>query len=171
MLGAVLPGISSHSPFFQSLTSSGWASSVGVSCRVGTNTTSFSTPRWPAVISEKRLAIPLKICQSVRDSQAGSTAAVSGWMKGCMSDVLRSFFSYQVAVGSTMSEYMHVVDMRKSSVTSRSSRSEEHTSELQSPLNLVCRLLLEKKKNHTSSSSITEFLEYLHEAHTTIPPT
>src|SRR5256885_3055777 len=29
----------------------------------------------------------------------------------------------------------------------RSGRSEEHTSELQSPCNLVCRLLLEKKKN------------------------
>src|SRR5688500_19250189 len=28
-------------------------------------------------------------------------------------------------------------------------RSEEHTSELQSPCNLVCRLLLEKKKNET----------------------
>src|SRR5256885_8940850 len=28
----------------------------------------------------------------------------------------------------------------------RGSRSEEHTSELQSPCNLVCRLLLEKKK-------------------------
>src|SRR2546426_8713785 len=28
-----------------------------------------------------------------------------------------------------------------------SERSEEHTSELQSPCNLVCRLLLEKKKN------------------------
>src|SRR5260370_11171698 len=28
-------------------------------------------------------------------------------------------------------------------------RSEEHTSELQSHLNLVCRLLLEKKKNST----------------------
>src|SRR5205807_9210286 len=27
-------------------------------------------------------------------------------------------------------------------------RSEEHTSELQSPCNLVCRLLLEKQKNH-----------------------
>src|SRR5256885_10033044 len=27
-------------------------------------------------------------------------------------------------------------------------RSEEHTSELQSPCNLVCRLLLEKKKQH-----------------------
>src|SRR5256885_7850460 len=31
------------------------------------------------------------------------------------------------------------------------SRSEEHTSELQSPCNLVCRLLLEKKKNHTKA--------------------
>src|SRR5256885_12141344 len=30
-------------------------------------------------------------------------------------------------------------------------RSEEHTSELQSPCNLVCRLLLEKKKNDTIS--------------------
>src|SRR2546426_3154640 len=29
------------------------------------------------------------------------------------------------------------------------SRSEEHTSELQSPCNLVCRLLLEKKKKKT----------------------
>src|SRR5256885_7523132 len=31
-------------------------------------------------------------------------------------------------------------------------RSEEHTSELQSPCNLVCRLLLEKKKNNTPTS-------------------
>src|SRR5256885_16141067 len=30
------------------------------------------------------------------------------------------------------------------------SRSEEHTSELQSPCNLVCRLLLEKKKKYTT---------------------
>src|SRR5256885_5658433 len=30
------------------------------------------------------------------------------------------------------------------------SRSEEHTSELQSPCNLVCRLLLEKKNNNCS---------------------
>src|SRR5690348_18505805 len=29
-------------------------------------------------------------------------------------------------------------------------RSEEHTSELQSPVHLVCRLLLEKKKNKTN---------------------
>src|SRR5256885_7071876 len=30
-------------------------------------------------------------------------------------------------------------------------RSEEHTSELQSPCNLVCRLLLEKKKDKTTA--------------------
>src|SRR2546430_7716278 len=34
-------------------------------------------------------------------------------------------------------------------------RSEEHTSELQSQSNLVCRLLLEKKKNLTHSYSRT----------------
>src|SRR5256885_8489970 len=35
---------------------------------------------------------------------------------------------------------------------SRVSRSEEHTSELQSPCNLVCRLLLEKKKKRKNIS-------------------
>src|SRR2546426_4431808 len=34
-------------------------------------------------------------------------------------------------------------------------RSEEHTSELQSPCNLVCRLLLEKKKKQALRVSIT----------------
>src|SRR5260370_28076433 len=32
-------------------------------------------------------------------------------------------------------------------------RSEEHTSELQSHLNLVCRLLLEKKNNHDTPNT------------------
>src|SRR2546426_8849704 len=34
-------------------------------------------------------------------------------------------------------------------------RSEEHTSELQSPCNLVCRLLLEKKKKKSDSQYLT----------------
>src|SRR2546421_1374383 len=37
-------------------------------------------------------------------------------------------------------------------VALQASRSEEHTSELQSRSDLVCRLLLEKKKKHTSTS-------------------
>src|SRR2546426_1460045 len=35
----------------------------------------------------------------------------------------------------------------------RRNRSEEHTSELQSPCNLVCRLLLEKKKTNTPNAT------------------
>src|SRR2546426_9069769 len=35
------------------------------------------------------------------------------------------------------------------------SRSEEHTSELQSPCNLVCRLLLEKKKKNNLNQSMS----------------
>src|SRR5260370_14386096 len=37
-------------------------------------------------------------------------------------------------------------------------RSEEHTSELQSHLNLVCRLLLEKKKQKTRTSYISSYI-------------
>src|SRR5256885_7270054 len=36
-------------------------------------------------------------------------------------------------------------------VLAEGSRSEEHTSELQSPCNLVCRLLLEKKTDHCTT--------------------
>src|SRR5256885_12152108 len=46
-------------------------------------------------------------------------------------------------------------------------RSEEHTSELQSPCNLVCRLLLEKKKilfHHLSSHDLTLAIPYTHSA-------
>src|SRR5256885_9018241 len=48
------------------------------------------------------------------------------------------------------SDDMSMTD-QKSTVTAAlepGTRSEEHTSELQSPCNLVCRLLLEKKNTH-----------------------
>src|SRR5690348_17415937 len=50
------------------------------------------------------------------------------------------------------------VDLHVQLVTHRPwflTRSEEHTSELQSPVHLVCRLLLEKKKKTKESSSTT----------------
>src|SRR2546426_8186991 len=40
-------------------------------------------------------------------------------------------------------------------------RSEEHTSELQSPCNLVCRLLLEKKKKKTTDPENNNQTRYL----------
>src|SRR5260370_9228788 len=41
----------------------------------------------------------------------------------------------------------------------RSFRSEEHTSELQSHLNLVCRLLLEKKKKRHKTRTMSRLVE------------
>src|SRR5256885_11468863 len=44
-------------------------------------------------------------------------------------------------------------------------RSEEHTSELQSPCNLVCRLLLEKKTDTVTPVAVTSLSLYLRELH------
>src|SRR2546422_4184362 len=43
-------------------------------------------------------------------------------------------------------------------------RSEEHTSELQSRLHLVCRLLLEKKKNKTDSNYYAHLCCSIHDS-------
>src|SRR5438552_14000943 len=45
---------------------------------------------------------------------------------------------------------------RGSGFSRLSERSEEHTSDLQSPDHLVCRLLLEKKKNLPDATSVTK---------------
>src|SRR5260370_6970299 len=47
-------------------------------------------------------------------------------------------------------------------------RSEEHTSELQSHLNLVCRLLLEKKKKHRHATVTTAYHTNKHIIHSSI---
>src|SRR5256885_10598148 len=52
-------------------------------------------------------------------------------------------------------------------------RSEEHTSELQSPCNLVCRLLLEKKNTSATATSNTTsdiFSSLLHSSLVMQPP-
>src|SRR2546426_5745541 len=58
-------------------------------------------------------------------------------------------------------------DERQSSqaLSLRSDRSEEHTSELQSPCNLVCRLLLEKKKKKKTNKTTLSTLEHIHPHH------
>ena len=47
----------------------------------------------------------------------------------------------------------NIEDWIERSKTSTDSRSEEHTSELQSPMYLVCRLLLEKKKKKEKNTT------------------
>src|SRR5256885_10251360 len=51
----------------------------------------------------------------------------------------------------------HRAPRRAPRTTCPPARSEEHTSELQSPCNLVCRLLLEKKKNDPTQVNASEF--------------
>ena len=84
-------------------------------------TTSRRTPRCSAASSENLRAIVWNVSQSVRASHGGGTAWLNECTNGCMSVIDRSYFSYQVAAGSTTSEYRPVVVMRKSTVTSRSS--------------------------------------------------
>src|SRR5258708_19504621 len=48
-------------------------------------------------------------------------------------------------------------------------RSEEHTSELQSPDHLVCRLLLEKKNKNTTDPQETTLIQSLPPRHLTHP--
>src|SRR5256885_8897141 len=48
--------------------------------------------------------------------------------------------------------HLHAVDAPTAGLKRARPRSEEHTSELQSPCNLVCRLLLEKKKTPDEKS-------------------
>src|SRR5256885_13133592 len=52
---------------------------------------------------------------------------------------------------SAISSTLRFFSTRLAATSSCFTRSEEHTSELQSPCNLVCRLLLEKKKKKSRS--------------------
>src|SRR5688572_31291418 len=55
--------------------------------------------------------------------------------------------------------HRHRARLREAGGVHRLPRSEEHTSELQSQSNLVCRLLLEKKKKITGNNNCVYFRE------------
>src|SRR2546426_8729113 len=57
--------------------------------------------------------------------------------------------NYRVAEAGPGQLRIHAADWWTAINVGLNERSEEHTSELQSPCNLVCRLLLEKKKTRT----------------------
>src|SRR6267143_5290673 len=62
-----------------------------------------------------------------------------------------TLFPYTTLFRSRRKRWKRTADFWPAPGSSRSSRSEEHTSELQSQFHLVCRLLLEKKKNRPSA--------------------
>src|SRR5207248_5390791 len=83
----------------------------------------------------------------------------SSWISGCRtSPASKSFVSRPTGIpAATSSSSASSATRRTCSRPSRRAqpgyrlRSEEHTSELQSPYDLVCRLLLEKKKKEDDS--------------------
>src|SRR5260370_10305849 len=80
-----------------------------------------------------------------------------------------TLFPYTTLFRSTLLHYFSMSHVRPAYYCVRhptSSRSEEHTSELQSHLNLVCRLLLEKKKNKATNPNRRVCLVLSPEIHT-----
>src|SRR2546426_3461292 len=75
-------------------------------------------------------ALPISLLGAKRAAAFDVQAACTGFL-----------YALNVAEGLVASEQAEQV-----LVVASEKRSEEHTSELQSPCNLVCRLLLEKKK-------------------------
>src|SRR5438067_7848755 len=64
-----------------------------------------------------------------------------------------------------MSHYMTTAGIQRAHVRAEYQRSEEHTSELQSRFELVCRLLLEKKNVAAVSRWVTRILDLPYRLH------
>src|SRR5438876_9291589 len=75
-----------------------------------------------------------------------------------------TLFRSSAALRTTSADHAHVHSRRhQARRVPCMERSEEHTSELQSPVHLVCRLLLEKKKNPLERNGpITSIRRWLH---------
>src|SRR2546426_8994654 len=83
-----------------------------------------------------------------------------------------TLFRSRVRLGSVTTSALRTPRSTRSIPTSRvtpapkrtlEARSEEHTSELQSPCNLVCRLLLEKKKKKILTIQSSLCIDYAHQ--------
>src|SRR5690348_17623825 len=70
------------------------------------------------------------------------------------------FRSQQQSTGATNNQQQPQQQQTASAIpTGAAGRSEEHTSELQSPVHLVCRLLLEKKKKKETNKTTQSLRE------------
>src|SRR2546426_1995702 len=79
-----------------------------------------------------------RLFEKLRNAPASERPALGKKLNELRSSVQSIFQQKEASIGSQANRQGLTVDLTL--------RSEEHTSELQSPCNLVCRLLLEKKK-------------------------
>src|SRR6266487_2681874 len=89
-----------------------------------------------------RVAEAVRAADLLADTGSVVSLAVEALSAACPHGLAVSF---QEVVHSDRTEETGVTKLQHSS-EGQNERSEEHTSELQSPVHLVCRLLLEKKK-------------------------
>src|SRR5690348_17859138 len=85
-------------------------------------------------------------CQSSMMVRSPANAAAPTPAPGKALVVFMRPSSFGGAIQSSVYDTHDSADQFIGIVSSKDKRSEEHTSELQSPVHLVCRLLLEKKK-------------------------
>src|SRR5688500_20085814 len=103
------------------------------------------------MIGDRQMAFARKFTvytefKKITGLQPGAIVRVSGAKAGSITQILPpNTPSEKFRVKLEITEDLHQL-VRTDSVAAIETRSEEHTSELQSPCNLVCRLLLEKKK-------------------------
>src|SRR5256885_7235869 len=104
--------------------------------------------------------LPLIGLGTSRTFEVGESSAERAPLK----EVLEGFFAAGARLIDTSPMYgsaeavlgeLMTPDMHRRAFLATKVRSEEHTSELQSPCNLVCRLLLEKKKKHRNADTRT----------------
>src|SRR2546422_8301610 len=111
---------------------------------LATSSTAYTGSRsLPRSTRERGCALSLSICSRTLPFPSGARVSMKTDPETA-SDALKRF----VASAAAWCEYP----------ASCAPRSEEHTSELQSRLHLVCRLLLEKKKHLPDSKSVADRL-------------
>src|SRR5688572_10002424 len=104
---------------------------------------------------EPYLVHPIAVAHILADMRLDETSIAVGLLHDVLEDTLTTKETLQEVFGDSVAElvdgvtkisrYAYVSKEEQQAETFRKMRSEEHTSELQSQSNLVCRLLLEKK--------------------------
>src|SRR5256885_13989992 len=103
---------------------------------------------WFKLVAREIVPVPANIAHALRLPPRSSVYQISG-VRHADNGPFQHVTAYvPLTIGTALSDE----DLSKTSLIGAIERvrSEEHTSELQSPCNLVCRLLLEKKKHRPS---------------------
>ena len=105
---------------------------------------SFAVPLWGEVMNEQKIAQIKKDADSGKGLEIHILAKQFDWNARYAGN--DNQFAAQSIAYANKTDNPFGIDNRDGAIDDVIIRSEEHTSELQSRRNLVCRLLLEKKK-------------------------